>query len=193
MGLCDIPELLEEIAFQLVRIQESPLQPPSHLLPLLLTCRTWNHWLSHSSNPHLYARIFCHKFDTKPLFARGDHSRLTPPALTSELRLRCKVLKQLRSGAGSHHSTVGDLATLQVLWTAYLMMLENEYKNVKHLREYACTGTWLRMFLLEPDGGSHLFHNLAHSIWPEPTFESRLAMWLYWFLYNHGQFPSIPS
>lgn len=189
MSFAEIPELLEEVAYQVVLAQD-PLLPPSAILPLLLTCRNWNRWLSHITNPHLYTRIFRHKFDTGPLLMRGDTSRLTPQAFTSELRLRCNVLKQLRSGAGSHHSTFGSLPTLQVLWTAYLMMLENESRNVKHLRNYASTGIWLRAFLLDSDGGSFLSHDLAQGIWPEPTFESRLAMWLFWFIYNQERLDS---
>lgn len=188
MHLNWLPEILEEVAYQSVLLQKDCLHPPSSILSLLLTCRLWNNWLSSHSNPHLYARIFTLKFDTKLITSRFLTNRLTPHTLKDELILRCRVLNELRSvDSPKFVRERGPLSTIQVLWTSFLMILENENKNLSHLLDYANAPSWLQTFLFSPDGGSLMAQRLAVNKWPESILESCLSMWLLWSLFAEGR------
>ncbi|KAG6335185.1 hypothetical protein ID866_3911 [Astraeus odoratus] len=112
------------------------LGPPSNLLPLLLTSRIVYNHLRVKSNPHLYANIFCHKFDCDAPERRLSPRWTTAPCLTEELRTRCTALKYIRKGKVSVQSD------RDVLWTAYLMMLENDGRNEEQLCGWANLPQW---------------------------------------------------
>jgi hypothetical protein len=132
--------------------------------------------------------------------------------LAKELKRRCVQLGRLRAGVGS---TVGAFAALtdggggggsgsgssggsgglteegmralhEMLWTAYLMMLENDGKNEQQLREYARLDRWLRQFWFAEDGASCARIAIRDNAWPPNNDLSAVTMWLFWFLLRPG-------
>lgn len=192
LSLSSVPqEVLEHIAF--FTATDTFLGPPSSLLPLLLTSRRINASLSITANHHLYADIFCHKFDTAAPMARLGLDRLTSWALADELRRRCVVLQRLRdrldSTTHARHADGADnrMSVYDVLFTAYIMMLENEGKNKRQLVEYGLIGPWIREFWFNPHGSSLAIYNIRTGQWPLNCPETALGMWLFWFLLKIGE------
>ncbi|KAJ7938462.1 hypothetical protein B0H13DRAFT_1943151 [Mycena leptocephala] len=83
---------------------------------------------------------------------------------------RFRVLHRIRSrtDSGARPGSAGDGDSVhELLFHAYLMMLENAGKNEQQLRDYAKMGDWLT---------THVEH------WPPQNEHTSLAMWLFWFL-----------
>ena len=78
----------------------------------------------------------------------------------------------------------------EMLWTVYVMMLENDGRNERQLREYAHMGAWLREYWFDPSGASGARIAIASNQWPRNTELSAVAMWLFWFLLRPGE-PSL--
>lgn len=83
------------------------------------------------------------------------------------------------------------LKTKEMLWMAYLMMLENDGLNERTLREYARLDIWLRNFWFDPEGASCATYAIRDNLWPPNMEFSTLAMWLFWFLLKPGTFFSL--
>jgi hypothetical protein len=207
-------EVLENIAFYAVA--SDPLGPPRELAPLLLVNRRLNAALSSVSNPHLHSRIFACKFDAAALVRRlGPGNKTTARKLAVELRRRCVQLARLRAkvgctigaleGEGEGEETnssqknknmngrsgegmtdEGMRALHEMLWTAYVMMLENEGKNERQLREYARLDGWLRAFWFAEDGASFARLEIRDNAWPPYNDLADVTMWLFWFLLKPG-------
>ncbi|KAF8900431.1 hypothetical protein CPB84DRAFT_1680454 [Gymnopilus junonius] len=177
-------EVLEHIA--LFAGTDSLLGPPSSLVPLLLINRRIHASLSFTSNPHLYARIFYRKFDTAAPLARLGTKRLTASALAEELRSRCIVLQRFRNHllctTTASEGWDNKPAVYDVLFTAYIMMLENEEKNKLQLVEYGRMKEWIHDFWFSSHGMSHAIYNIRTGTWPFDSSEAALGMWLFWFL-----------
>ncbi|KAJ7621964.1 hypothetical protein DFH06DRAFT_1232337 [Mycena polygramma] len=160
--LCVIPaEILEHIAYQLTCLD--PLGPPSVLGPLLQTCKTVKGRLA--GNATLYSRIFKYKFDSSAVRRRAFDP--TPKQYYDQLRLYCTQLRKLRG-------QVQDDCD-EVLFCAYLMMLENDGRNAAQL-EHAGLDSYLDVFVrtrLWDD--SHNSHG-----WPTDNTASACALWLVW-------------
>ena len=161
-------EVLESIAFFVVTSKQ--IGPPRELSTLMLVNRRMYASLSSTINPSFHSRVFATKFDTAALVRRLGPHATTAPKLAAELHRRFVQLGRLRARVGC---TVGALAVGSVgggggggmteetmralhemLWTAYLMMLENDGLNERQLREYARLDGWLRAFWFEEDGAS---------------------------------------
>jgi len=182
-------EVLEHIAFY--SGSEQLLGPPSSLPILLTLSRRINGALSPESTPHLYARIFSAKFDFAAPLRRLGASALTASALMGELRSRCIVLKRIRAAKDCLHdkspdTANGDDVLDNVLWVAYLMMLENDGKNAAQLRDYANIGDWLTKYWFDPRGRSLTVSHLEFGHWPANDARAALAMWLLWFFFDPG-------
>lgn len=191
-SLSTVPqEVLEHIAFYAGT--DSFLGPPASLIPLLLCSKTIHESLSFSSNHHLYARIFYHKFDVAAPLARLGPDKLNSAALASELRRRFVVLKRLKIRVDSkthapHSEANSDKMTLRdILLTAYIMLLENEGKNKRQLLEFGRMGAWIREFWFDQHGASRAIYNIRIGKWPINQTESALAMWIFWFLLKGGE------
>ncbi|KDR78265.1 hypothetical protein GALMADRAFT_64778 [Galerina marginata CBS 339.88] len=190
LSLSTVPqEVLEHIA--LFTGTDKLLGPPSSLIPLLSTNRKIYASLSISTNYHLYARIFCRKFDTAAPLARLGSAQLTSLALAHELRKRCIVLQRLRARLDStthaRHAqdAEGDrMSVYDVLLTAYVMMLENEDRNKLQLVEYGRMKEWIREFWFDPHGASLAIYSIRIGQWPLNRSETALGMWLFWFMLN---------
>jgi hypothetical protein len=206
-------ELLENIAF--FAVTSDPLGPPRELVPLLLVNRRLHAALAGTSNPHLHARIFAAKFDTAALVRRLGPAATRAPKLAVELRRRCVQLGRLKAGAactvGAFAALAGGTTTAtttsgeggggggggglteegmralhEMLWTAYLMMLENDGLNERQLREYARLDVWLRQFWFAGDGASCAQIAIRDNAWPPNNDLSAVTMWLFWFLLRPG-------
>lgn len=157
------------------------LGPPLNLVPLLLTSRTvYNHLCFHQ-NSHLYASIFRHKFDCGAVTRRLSPLWTFTPLLAQELRARCLALKYIRRGL------VAFVDDRDALWSAYLMMLENDGYNEQHL----CTWANLPRWAVSAVALRCLPHRLtpdSEFIGPIPDPESTsLALWLLWMTSSQGQ------
>lgn len=150
--LATVPqEILEHIAF--FSATQTFLGPPSALVPLLGTCRRFHSRLSINSNHHLYASVFAHKFDIASVVRRLGSDRTTPYVLTRELQRRCFYLKRIRGRLDSTVKPSRDSDNVdhdgsilhELLFHAYILMLENEGKNEQQLREYGRIDAWLKV------------------------------------------------
>jgi hypothetical protein len=194
-SLLSLPqEIIEHIAYFVAT--DSFLGPPSSLLPLLLVNRRINSWTSIVTNHHLYARIFTYKFDTAAPLARLGQDTLVPQAFAEELKRRCIVLKRLRSRIDSttraRHANEDNLklSIHDVLFTSYILMLENDGKNEIQLEEYGEMKAWIREFWFDARGASQAVYSIRTGGWPPNRPETALGMWLFWFLLDTGQFRS---
>ncbi|TCD67735.1 hypothetical protein EIP91_011977 [Steccherinum ochraceum] len=187
-------EVLEQIAFFVATHDE--LGPPSDIVPLLGVNRRIASLLSAVANPHLYARIFAYKFDAAAPRRRLGNDETTPLALTEELQRRCSLLRRIRDrldcttcgsapasddgrddGSDAHSPPLS-----RVLWAAYFMVLENDGKNERQLREYAGIDVWLREFWFDPNGASGIMSAVNRDDWPSNHETMSLGMWLFWLL-----------
>jgi hypothetical protein len=180
-------EVMENIAF--FAATTTDVGPPSDLLPLLLCCRSTYHALSLDTHPHLCARIFKYKFDLSAAVRRLGQQIATPEVLSKELRKRFVYLRRIRTRTDSQLCTpdtsnspmIGEL-----LWLAYLMMLENDGKNDKQLREYAGMEQWLMEYWFDDKGASLASKTLSEDQWPLDNEHNSLAMWLFWLFLKPG-------
>jgi len=81
----------------------------------------------------------------------------------------------------------GMRAMHEMLWTAYVMMLENDGKNERQLREYANLHEWLRAFWFAEDGASFASLEICDNAWPPYNDLADVTMWLFWFLLRPGE------
>ena len=191
-SLLSIPQdILEHIAYFVAT--DSFLGPPSSLLPLLLVNRQINSWTSIATNHYLYARIFSYKFDTAAPLARLGEETLVSQAFAEELKRRCVVLKRLRARIDStthaRHAHEGSLklSIHDVLFTSYVLMLENDGKNKVQLEEYGRMKAWIREFWFDARGASQAVYSIRTGNWPPNRPETALGMWLFWFLLDTGE------
>ncbi|KAI8990386.1 hypothetical protein BD414DRAFT_483459 [Trametes punicea] len=184
-ALAHVPqEVLEHIAF--FAATESFLGPPDGLVGLLSINRRTHAALSISANPYLWSRIFAFKFDLSCAERRLSDRTIGPSEICEELKLRCTLLKRIRKRtdclATSYTlSPTHRDALRSILWMAYLMMLENDGKNARQLREYAGFDPWLKDFLFHPSGASLATWSVNVDLWPPNDERSALALWLFWY------------
>lgn len=175
---------MENIAFFSATVTD--VGPPSGLFSLLLSCRSIYRALSPEGNV-LCARIFKHKFDIGAAIRRLGPQIATPVTLAKELRKRFIYLKRIRARTDSRIHTADNSHILsELLWLAYLMVLENDGKNVKQLREYAGIEQWLMEYWFDDDGASLASKVLSEDGWPLNNEHNPLAMWLFWFFLRPG-------
>ncbi|KAG1797086.1 uncharacterized protein HD556DRAFT_1233823 [Suillus plorans] len=182
-------EVMENIAF--FAATTTDIGPPSDLLPLLLSCRSIYHALSLDANLHLCARIFEYKFDLSAAVRRLGQHIATPDVLSKELRKRFVYLKRIRARTDSR-ICAPDMSNSpmisELLWLAYLMMLENDGKNVKQLREYAGMEQWLMEYWFDDKGASLASKALLEDVWLLDNEHNSLAMWLFWLFLRPDRF-----
>ncbi|KAI0772434.1 hypothetical protein BD413DRAFT_545404 [Trametes elegans] len=185
-ALASIPqEVLEHIAF--FAATDDLLGPPEGILGLLSADRRTHAALSVSSNPYLWSRIFAHKFDLSCAIWRLSSRQIGPVEICDEFKLRCTLLKRIRRrsdslATSSALSPTHRDALRSILWMAYMMMLENEGKNDRQLREYARFDLWLKDFLFHPSGASLAAWSVKNDLWPPDGERSALALWLFWYM-----------
>ncbi|KAJ7728590.1 hypothetical protein DFH07DRAFT_998824 [Mycena maculata] len=160
--LCTVPaEILEQIAYELTCL--TPLGPPAALVPLLLTCKTVHGQLA--GNATLFARIFRFKFDASAVRRRAFDP--TPAQYFDQLVLYCTQLQKLR---GPVLADCDD-----VLFSAYLMMLENDGRNAAQLT-HAGLDSYLDVFVRTRMWDKRYS---SHG-WPTDNVASACGLWLMW-------------
>ncbi|EIW68667.1 hypothetical protein TREMEDRAFT_32015 [Tremella mesenterica DSM 1558] len=164
-------EILSLIAFHL---SLESLSPP---ISLLCTSKPLYTALSPRTNPRLYSRLFRLSFDTSAPTRRLGRRTLTAGDLASELKNRVKVLNRLNKRV-----TNGDVTQVsdEELWTVYIMMIENDGLNIKHL-----IGKDAKVDLIKFLKMYHEQHLLAAAIepgYPKETVGRSLAMWIAYLL-----------
>ncbi|KAH9920832.1 uncharacterized protein BXZ73DRAFT_52052 [Epithele typhae] len=187
-ALANVPqEVLEHIAY--FAATDTFLGPPDGLIPLLSVDRRTHGALSISSNPYLWSRIFASKFDLTPPTRRlrSLGRTLSTLDICEELKLRCSLLKVIRRRTDARATSYALSPTHRdglrsVLWTAYLMMLENEGRNERQLREYAGFDVWLKEFLFHASGASLAVWSVKADLWPPNNERAALALWLFWYM-----------
>ena len=178
-------EVLEHIAFHAGG--SDFLGPPSGLIPLICLNRHTHTQLSLASNVHLYARIFAAKFDTAAAQRRLGPNRIDPSVLALELQRRCYYLKRLRAQIDARYTQASNDSTLQdLLFYVYLMMLENDGKNERQLREYGNIESWLTIYWFDERGSSLVASSILMDKWPTNGTNLSIAMWLLWFFMKLG-------
>ncbi|KAI9058779.1 hypothetical protein FKP32DRAFT_1597105 [Trametes sanguinea] len=183
--LANVPqEVLEHIAF--FAATDSFLGPPDGLSGLLSVDRRTHSALSVSSNPYLWSRIFAYKFDLDSALRRLSDRAIGPAEICDEFKLRCTLLKRIRKRTDSLATSYSLSPTHRdslrsILWMAYLMMLENDGKNSRQLREYAGFDLWLKDFLFHPSGASLAAWSVNVDLWPPNDERAALALWLFWY------------
>jgi hypothetical protein len=185
-------DVLEHIAFFVGA--ETFLGPPSGIVALLCTNRRIHSCLSTAATHHLYARIFTYKFDCASGGRRLDADCMTAAALTGELQRRFLYLGRIRkrldsviTGKQSQVVSSGEDVLQQLLWIAYLMMLENDGKNEQQLRDYARMDLWLNEYFFDDCGASFAQSSIKMNRWPAHSEQISLAMWTFWFLLKPGE------
>jgi len=155
-------EVLEAIAFW-VATEDASITPLSNLIPLLLLDRETNKFLS--SDP-LYARIYGTKFDIRTTTRRLGKGKLTARSLAAELKKRCTHLRAIRN------PTFDPELVEPAIWTAFVMVLENDGKNERQLLEYAHMTRWLKRCWIG------ISKTLQEGGWPPNSLNSSVYMWL---------------
>lgn len=178
-------EVLEHIVF--FAATDCFLGPPAGILPFLLLNRDMHEALSFDNNPHLYARIFTAKYDLAAAIRRMGSALLPATALAEELRRRSVLLRRFRNLKGCRVDET-DMVD-EMLWTAYLMVLESDGRNERQLREYARLNEWLKEYWFRPTGGSAALRIVTTTDhWPDNTERMSLALWLFWYLLRPGEY-----
>ncbi|OCH92972.1 hypothetical protein OBBRIDRAFT_772380 [Obba rivulosa] len=176
--LCTVPAVvLEHIALELALAE--PLGPPAALVPLLQTCRHIYALLNYE-NSALYAAIFTLKFDRRAANRRLGEEAIYSSSLAFQLRKQCTALTRIRSGDVYSPSVVSDL------WTAFIMMTENDGKNAAQLLEYASLDVLVDRFI-----HTRLWEGREeHAGWPAESTANALAIWLYWMCIDNARLMS---
>lgn len=187
-------EVLEHIAF--FSTNDTLLGPPSGLIPLLLISRSIYSCLY--SNHHLYARIYAVKFDVGPAIRRIGFHNTVSSVLAAELHNRFRIMKRIRDRLHcllddgdedkDEDERDGYLMSHDLISLAYYMMLENEGKNERQLRDYAKIDPWLRDYWFHERGASRVANYLSLEGWLPETPSRSMAMWLFWFLMRPGEY-----
>ncbi|KAF9475448.1 hypothetical protein BDN70DRAFT_883714 [Pholiota conissans] len=128
----------ERIAFYTVASAETFLGPPSDICSVVLISRSIYQQVSYKTNTNLFARIFRFKFDYSVLGRRFSERWRTSGCLASELIKRFRALKRIKAME----------LRIEDLWTAYLMMMENDGRNDSQLQDYADFTKYLQSFLI---------------------------------------------
>jgi hypothetical protein len=207
--LCALPlEILDSIAFELTAL--TPLGPPSTLIPLLLTSHHLLSCLSSKTNPALHARIFKYKFDVSAVERRAfkpSHAQCI-----DQMKHYCRAMKVLRRGdvyacpkrhddtaaPGEEASAAYDPSPDDVsgddndaqdaMFTAFMMMLEDDGRNFRQLVEWAHADVFAERYVRE-----RLYEGRERNDgWPVESSANCCAMWLMWMLTTEGDFVSHP-
>jgi hypothetical protein len=158
-------EVLRHIAF--LSAVSSIVRPPHALMQMLLTSRRMYNSLSIHASPEVYANLFCAAFDTSAITRRFPS--MSSSNIASELVRRHQVLNRIR------HQRIAASRTPSDLWTAYLMMLENDGLNRLQLAEAGVVP-----FVLDIIRKCH-----GNNLWDPMSIDQRhevksLSLWLLW-------------
>ncbi|TFK21540.1 hypothetical protein FA15DRAFT_597697 [Coprinopsis marcescibilis] len=164
--------LLEEIAFHLVTGEPADLlRSLGYLPPLLRLSKSVSARLSPSSATNLYARLCRFFLDTAAVSRRWWSTAREPAtggptrsAYTAHLMNRIQRL-------------FGDPALPDHLMTTYLLLLENDGRNLRVLQDVQAY-TWVRFLVLK-----RLWEGREYNDgWPVENVLNTLSLWVLWML-----------
>lgn len=168
--------------------------PPTPLYALQLTCRRLHSLLSLTSNPRLYARVFRSTFDTSAISRRFPSTTLTSINLAEELRRRCTLLQRMRQcvldatlNPETYELTESESSIEELLWLAYLMMLENDGLNYQAL-------CWAQLHsFLAIHHASEMLESAISPGYPSDSVHKALALHLLYLLTDPEQLALEPK
>ncbi|KAI0035162.1 hypothetical protein K488DRAFT_43975, partial [Vararia minispora EC-137] len=185
MALLRLPnEILENIALELAL--SSPARgavgPPSPIILLLLTCRSLYARLSWRWTDVLWARIYKAQFDTTAPRRRFGVHVYSSPFLAKQLRDTWTALRSLKATDLSAGPLNGLAAAtlLDDLWEAYILLTENDGKNVCQLR-WAGAHDVAKRYILE-----RLMDDPSDG-WPRDSSLTAMALWVFWVTMDLGK------
>jgi len=172
-------DILLQVIHQLALL-ESCGPPSSIFVSLLQTCKA----LASLESLLLYSIAFKGQFDSHAVERRLPSAAMTSSSLMIETKRRWKCLRRIR-WASQDVSLWKSAYTLEQkredMWTAFLMLLENDGRNWKQLT-WAHLHTYVQAFvewdLIPASEGEEL---------PPETEERALGLWLLWFLSDTGK------
>ena len=171
--ILEIPqEILQKIA--LYAIDDSPLGPPKDLHSLLLTCKTFNKYLSPQNASELYCSVFGQQFDALAPQCRLGH-QVARENTALELSRRFSALRIFQK------PFFDDSSLTEALWIAYLMVMDQDtsQKNIQQLVR-AGFPALLDSYLLD-----HLYED--ENDWPVMSEQNSLALTLAWHLASDSE------
>lgn len=130
--------VVQTIAF--FSVTSATLGPPRGLIQMFLISRAvWNA-LRPDANPIFFADLFKFYFDLDAPRRKIRSSGLNAFCLSAEMIQRFQVLKRIRD---QNYSDEDEDQIRNNLWTAYMMLLESDGLNERHLKmagisSYAC-------------------------------------------------------
>ena len=172
--ILEIPqEILQRIA--LYAIDDSPLGPPKELHSLLLTCKTFNKYLSPQNASELYFSVFSQQFDARSPQCHLGH-QVARENTTLELSRRFSALRIFRN------PFIDDHSLSETLWVAYLMV-EDQDMSQKNAQQLVRAGfpAFLDSYLL-----GHLYEKNENG-WPVMSEQNSLALALAWYLASDSE------
>lgn len=164
--------ILHHIALDLLAI--TPLGPPTLLPTLRLTSRLFSH-------PDFIKAVFALKFDVRAQERRAYTVRGIDAL--DQMKRYCAALAVFRRGDVWYHPDYDDEYAADVdvetaLWTAYVMLLENDGKNraqLEHAGVLVFVDRYVRLRMYEGSMG-----------WPLETTETACALWILWMVETDG-------
>ena len=174
-------DVILHVAFELATIDL--VGPPRHLPPLFLTCKYVSDILT-TNRKALFARIFRSVFDTRAALRRLGPAALTNSALAFQLKKQTLALKRIRNGDLNSDCLLSDL------WTAFIMFMENDGRNYRHIVEYARIPDFLDRFMRTRLWA--LRHRLGNG-WPLEFTSNALVVWMLWFTMTPGVSHALPA
>lgn len=179
-----LPEhILEEIV--LFAVDATFSGPPAPLASLLRVSKRISSVLARENNPVLYARIFRSRFDTAAPHRRFGQFTLGPSQRADECIRRFKCIQRLRSNAYTE-SDEDNALLCKDLWTAYIMFLENDGKNMAQLIDYGHINIFAHNFV-RMSGKLHKGVSEAAG-WTVDSEINALALWVFWFTDDGKEF-----
>ena len=153
----------------------NPHGPPKHLPALLATSKHIYNTLCFANAPTLYDHIFCARFDHRAAYRRLGIRASRSRNRALQLKKVCRMLKHIR-GCNIYIPTLES-----DLWTAFIMLTENDGKNYTHLQ-------WAG---LDHFAESVIVNRLwddrrTHNGWPAESTVNSLAIWCLFMMLDAG-------
>lgn len=166
-------DIWECIAYYALIGDDAFFGPPSGLSDLCLISRHVYNAIRFDNNSRLYARLFRFKFDYAAPCRRLSIRWRNTRCLALEFKKRVATLKRVRCRQELEKDD---------LWTCYLMMLENDGRNERHLVEWARLYQYLHKFTIIRFVASRA----DPSSWFNDSEVTALTLWLWWMIFFPG-------
>ena len=153
----------------------NPHGPPKYLPALLGTSKHIYNALCFANAPTLYDHIFCTLFDYRAAYRRLGVRATRSRNRAMQLKKVCRTLTRIRSCDIFAPTLEADL------WTAFIMLTENDGKNYTHL-EWTGLDRFAESVIV-----NRLWENRAlHHGWPAESTVNSLAIWILFMMLDAG-------